>query len=220
MSKLTKGSVLVLCGLIGTMAGANTQADYWTWGPLERTSQGYWINNNIPSECRWTISDAAQKWTNANLKFTFVWRGYVTPQSWSWDAIQGDNFSTTANNIDTQVEGGHTDLTNSAAQVEWRTKSYNPTTGRYVFLDGDVVIHYDRFVVEKDLWCGSGATPSNMYDFPTIMLHEMGHVLGLEHDGNDTANVTVVHNPLNWGMMKRTLTARDIERAVYLYGAP
>ena len=53
-----------------------------------------------------------------------------------------------------------------------------------------------------------------------LILHEMGHVIGLEHDGDDTANVTVVHNPLYGGMMMRNLTARDVERAVYLYGAP
>lgn len=208
---------LAVCGLVTSSAIANTSADYWTWGPLERNSQGYWINNNIPSGCRWTISTAAQKWTDAQLNFTYVWKGYVTPQSWSWDSFQGDNISTTANNFDTQFEGGRTDSVNAAAQVEWRTKSYNATTGRYVFSDGDVVANYNRF--STDLWCSSSTTPSNMYDFATIALHEMGHVIGLEHDGDDTANTTVVNNPLYGGMMKRNLTARDVQRAVYLYGA-
>jgi len=210
--------IATVAAMTSSAATANTHADYWTWGPLERTSQPFWINNNIPSGCRWTITTAAQKWTDANLRFTFVWSGYVTPQSWSYDSFQNDNISTTANTVDTQVEGGHTDFADSAAQTEWRTRSWDPATGRYVFMDGDVVFNYNRF--STDLWCSSTATPTNMYDVATVILHEMGHVIGLEHDGDDTANVTVVHNPLYGGMMKRNLTARDVERAVYLYGAP
>lgn len=228
-----KGKFLTLLAATSVLSAvalplwANTAADKYTWGPLERNVQNLWINTNIPTGCRYAVTDGATKWTNANLRFTYVYKGVVSLRSWIWDTSAtnpntgklGDNFSTSNNTIDTQVEAGTTDYANSLAQVEWRTKSYDPATGRYVFLDGDTIVSSSQ--LSSSLWC-SANVPNNMYDFQTVMLHELGHVMGLEHDAADTANVTVVNNPVYPGEAgaKRTLTARDIERAVYLYGAP
>lgn len=64
----------------------------------------------------------------------------------------------------------------------------------------------------------SWRVPTNMNDFASIGLHELGHVMGLDHDGDDINRVTVVVKPYVRGENKRTLKQRDIDRAVYLYG--
>lgn len=206
-------SLLAIALLAVTPAAANNASDNYTYGPLERTSQRLWINDGIPTGCRYTITNAGTNWTNAPANFSYVWSGYVTPVSWNWNG--SDNISTTANTIDTVVQLGTTDFSNSLAQTEYRTRSYDPATDRYVFLDGDVVVNSAK-VSGSVFWCSpSLPVPSNLWDFETMVLHELGHVLGLAHDPIDSS--TVMWANQNGGAAKRSLTTRDSSRASYLY---
>lgn len=171
------------------------------------------------------MTDAATTWTNAYLNFTFVYKGTVSAQSWTWDTLeynpytteqQGDNVSTSANTIDTSVESGRVDSGNSIAQVERRTASVSGD--RYTFSDGDVV--FNSGIWNTTAWCSTSAVPSNMNDVQSVALHELGHVLGLEHDGDDFSNSTVMGPGYIQGTRRIALTQRDIDRAVWLFGAP
>lgn len=217
-------AVLSSCCVLSVGASAQSNsATMWTWGPLERKVQGYWVNTNVPSGCRWGITDQAKQWTNAALNFTYTYKGLTSYAAWYWDPNRwnsyrnayGDNVSTVNNNIDTQVEGGTVDSGNDVAQTEYTTRSY--TGGRYVFADADIVVNSG--IWSTTAWCSpSLPVPTNMNDFASIGLHELGHVMGLDHDGDDINRVTVVVNPYVRGENKRTLKQRDIDRAVYLYG--
>src|SRR4051812_4609229 len=99
---VTPVALFALGVLTSASALANNAADYYTYGPLQRTSQRLWINDGIPTGCRYTITNAGTTWTNAPANFTYVWSGYVTPVSWNWNGV--DNISTTANTIDTVVQ--------------------------------------------------------------------------------------------------------------------
>lgn len=204
--------LLLSCAAVGSSALADNAADYFTYGPLERSSQRLWINEGIPTGCRYTITNAGATWTNAPSGFSYVWSGYVLPVSWSWNGT--DNISTTANTLDTVVHLGTTDFANSLAQTEYRTRSYNSTTGRYIFMDADVVVNQSK--ISTVFWCSpSTPVPSNMWDFETTMLHELGHVMGMSHDTVDST--TVMWPNQNGGLARRALTTKDSQRASYLY---
>lgn len=217
MSRKTHLWTLAMALPVFAVAGqalANNAADYYTVGKLERNSQPLWINTGIPSGCRYTITDAGTTWTNAPSVFSFVWSGYVDAASWNWSGT--DNVSTTANTLDTVVQLGITDMANSLAQVEWRYRSYDAATGRYLFADGDVIVNHSK-MSGTVFWCSpSLPVPSNMWDFETTMLHELGHVMGMYHDLDDST--AVMWADQNGGAEKRTLRPRDVTRATYLYG--
>jgi hypothetical protein len=48
---------------------------------------------------------------------------------------------------------------------------------------------------------------TNQYDFETIVLHELGHALGLGHSSDSTS---VMYATLNLGVAKRALTTADL----------
>ena len=133
------------------------------------------------------------------------------PTSWNWNG--SDNISTTANTIDTVVQPGTNDYANALAQVEYRTKSYNAATDRYVFLDSDVIVNQAK--MSNTFWCNlSLPVTSNRWDFETTILHELGHVMGTAHDPIDSTKVMWANQ--NGGSAKRTLTTRDASRGSYL----
>jgi len=209
------------------LLGQLSESNYYTAGKLMRNTQGYWINTNIPSGCAYTISEAATKWTNADLAFTFTYRGLTSSQAWYWDTYAynpnpsadrpGDNVSTASNTTDTQLESGAVDTVNTIAQVERRT--YSSTNGRSLWSDADTVYNSNKW--STTAWCSPNyATPSNMVDMQTIALHELGHVIGLGHDGSSGGGYTVMAAYYVNGTERRQLTQRDIDRAVYLYGRP
>jgi hypothetical protein len=86
----------------------------------------------------------------------------------------------------------------------------NPTLGSYVDLThADIIVNYRDFGGEFT----TGATPSFMgYDISTVILHEMGHFLGLCHDSGHTS----IMRPY-YMSARRTLYSFDITKITDLY---
>ncbi len=57
---------------------------------------------------------------------------------------------------------------------------------------------------------------TNSYDLISIALHELGHVLGLDHDDSTNPDVSVMNSRIYKGTT-RQLTQRDIDRVRALY---
>lgn len=76
-----------------------------------------------------------------------------------------------------------------------------------------------RVYVRDDVrwYFGSQQTPAGMYDFESVLTHEFGHALGLEHDVLDG---NVMYRYLSSGVNRRMLTDRDESQLEYLYSGP
>ncbi len=57
------------------------------------------------------------------------------------------------------------------------------------------------------------------YDFESVVLHEMGHGLGLDHNDNCTASRTVMQSTIGRGVQSRSLLSPEVEGVRYLYPA-
>lgn len=90
---------------------------------------------------------------------------------------------------------------NYVAQNTWW---YNPATGATSSSDIDINANYS--------WA-NGAAPGR-YDVQTIVLHEIGHSVGLDHSGNSNA---VMYAYAYTNTTKRSLHSDDINGVQSIY---
>ena len=79
--------------------------------------------------------------------------------------------------------------------------SFPPTDGR---------LHYDG----DEQWSNDVPPPKDSYDLVWVAIHEIGHLLGLQHSNDPNAIMFPVMEP---GKSKRTLSADDIAALKALY---
>ena len=82
--------------------------------------------------------------------------------------------------------------------------------------------HYSEFLVDADIMLNKDFAFSiqpnpSKFDLTSIALHELGHVLGLDHDNETTPQISIMNASISEGM-ERGLSYRDIERVRTLYG--
>lgn len=76
---------------------------------------------------------------------------------------------------------------------------------------------FDTDIFFNEAYHFSPHETSGTFDATTICLHELGHVLGLDHD-NDTSPEKSIMNSQIQKTERRTLSQRDIDRIRRLYG--
>ncbi len=94
------------------------------------------------------------------------------------------------------------------------TLSYNPKTGEIV--DADLAFNLENFDFSL---CGEGEEESAAQDFRYVVLHETGHVFGLNHS-NDPLAIMFVQDSTCLDDPGNHLTSDDEEGVCFYYGDP
>ena len=80
----------------------------------------------------------------------------------------------------------------------------------------------ERSIADSDIFFNPEApfqtSPNGtQVDFETVLLHELGHALGLDHNDNCVVGPTVMESVVSLGVRKRDLFAAETEGVKFLY---
>jgi hypothetical protein len=169
----------------------------WTY-KANPMGENYLVNENC-STCTGeaaAVQKAASTWSNAGAKFTFSYGGATGGSGGPVnDGTNGIWWSST------YFPAGDTTL---AETTYW----YNQTTGD--------ISQVDCVFNDNKTWSTAATTLSGRFDVESVMLHEFGHYLSLDHS---TVQAAVMWPTIGSGTQKRTLNADDIAGIIAIYGA-
>lgn len=162
------------------------------WSFATRSYDGYTYEGVIVDPIYQSlIRDAFQQWEAvANIDFVEVSDGTSTQLRLGWDSIDGPH--------NTVGEASYSGIT---------TGGYNPQNPRYSTTDAEI-----RFDLAETWSTTKSAPASGSVSFYAVALHEIGHVLGLDHT---TDPGTLMYPRLT---DLTSLAAGDIEGARVIYG--
>jgi hypothetical protein len=177
--------------------------DTYNGDPIDWTYQAnpmgedYLVNENC-TDCNGeavAIRNAANTWNNAGAKFIFSYGGATNITNTTGSAADGIN----SINWSTNFPSGSTTL---AQTTYW----YSIPSGNIT--ECDCVFNANK------TWSTAAVTPPGQFDVETVMLHEFGHYLSLDH-----SSVPAVMQPsVSSGTQRRVLTADDINGIIAIYG--
>lgn len=169
----------------------------WTY-QANPMGENYLVNENC-ADCDGeadAIRNAANTWSNAGAKFTFSYGGATnianTPDS-DFDGVNSINWSS-------NFPSGSTTL----AQ----------TTYWYSIPSGNIT-ECDCVLNANQPWSTAAVTPSGQFDVESVMLHEFGHYLSLDH----STAPAVMQPAIPSGTQRRVLSSDDIDGIIAIYGA-
>jgi hypothetical protein len=170
----------------------------WTY-KANPMGEDYVVNENC-EDCSGeaaAVQKAAATWSNAGAKFAFSYGGTTTIYNdpTVQDGINCISWSST------YFPAGSTTL---AEATYW----FNPNNGD--------ITECDCVFNDRHTWSTAATTPGNQFDVESVMLHEFGHYLSLDHSSVPEA---VMWYSTGIGTQKRTLAADDLAGIIAIYGA-
>ncbi|MBU1650750.1 matrixin family metalloprotease [bacterium] len=136
-----------------------------------------------------SLLSAMDSWSNANADFAFNYAGYTSVTNFNYFNFQND--------------------------ICWNPGSSGgalATTSMWFY--GGNMSQADVVFWDVHTW-RTGTTGSNQYDVETVGVHELGHVVGLDHTPISAA---VMYYAIGWWETKRTLHSDDIAGIQAIYG--
>jgi len=117
------------------------------------------------------------------------------------------------------VEGGSQNTVTTRVAAEWGTE---PVFGKNEEPAKTVYLYQKNRLFDTDIFFNQAFHFSTngrvgTFDATTICLHELGHVLGLDHDNNSSPEQSIMNSQIHKNET-RPLSQRDVERVHRLYG--
>lgn len=191
--------VFILIGLLGIQAcgrkfNPEEACNFVQSGNLQRVS---WkeripvkllIHTSVPTEAYGAIERAVESW---NRDFG---REILVIEAWG---VGGSN---------SPVQDGHNII---YWMTSWETSRANEQARTTIYWHGNQIFEADLRLnaYNYSLFTGPGSNVSGV-DLESLVLHELGHVLGLAHNDNLGS---VMNISLSSGQTRRTLDAQDVE---------
>ncbi|MCB1046572.1 MAG: matrixin family metalloprotease [Calditrichaeota bacterium] len=194
MSKLT---ILVALGLLAGQASAfSVIGNDWSYLAAPRTVE-YTVNDASVPGANSVLVAASDTWSAIDFNcFTYNLNGSNT------DTVLDDLTVDPADGNDIFAAG--TDPTALAVTQSWHYTA-TPTE----------MIEWNMQIFTNYTWhTGAGVAPSGSYDLQSVVLHELGHALGLGHSGTSSA---VMFATLPDGVNKRVLQPDDLDGFEFIY---
>jgi hypothetical protein len=184
-------------GFAYVIAKTNGDPIDWTY-QANPMGENYLVNENC-STCTGeaaAVQKAAATWSNAGAKFTFSYGG-----------------TTTINNLPPAKDGINCIIWSSTYFPAGDTTLAETT---YWFYTNGDIFEVDCVFNDNKTWSTGTTTPGGQIDLESVMLHEFGHYLSLDHS---TVQAAVMWPTIGAGTQKRTLNADDIAGIIAIYGA-
>ena len=169
---------------------------------------------DLPVEWRPSVINAASKWSNIGTKFRFVQDQDIAPfrTVLAWDHDENWlGFYIAPGEVRivkaSQIPARSRLLLDGAPAITWPYPERKGSTITF----GAVLVINDVYSFSTD-----GTPNSNEYDLESILVHELGHVVGL---GHNLFEVSSVMWPFGLtGQVRRELSESDKDKVISLYG--
>ncbi len=156
-------------------------------------------NDGMPKGARQRTRDGAAEWNYSKFRFTF-----------GKDACLSSGSESIFNEIN-QINMGKLQESVQARTHIWAF------TGEPDTLECDIQFN-NKMINDLTWYTGTGTPASREIDWWTIAAHELGHCLGLNHDGSDNGEKPVMFKSTSPGEVRRELTRDDIGGRNFIYG--
>lgn len=167
------------------------------------------ISDQFANDEDQAIRDMANAWSDSlNQATQFMDAAYVTPELNSLDMAQYEDSV-----IGVYKMSAWPSALPATALAVTQLIGVRKNIGRaseYIDIQhADILVNYDYFAFSTDNTEG--------YDLQTIVLHEMGHLLGLYHD-NSSVEESVMYPSITRSVENRAPKERDVRSIETLYG--
>jgi hypothetical protein len=98
-------------------------------------------------------------------------------------------------------------------QIGWIPADIYPAA-TYVWKSGTTILESDTTINDQYKWSVATPTPFDSVDIQTVVLHELGHALGLDH----SSPPAVTQPYVDYGEQRRVLTQDDKDGIIAIYG--
>lgn len=190
-------------------AGAIPQNYYY------RTSQNVKINYALPVLCDTNIAAAGATVNNLGTKFQLTGaRNYYTSTYYAANQDPGFVNVQDASSMSSLMMTQRSYIVSSSTPYETTDSTVYINTDRLYYDAGDTV-------QSTDFVCGDNVTTSNIgtrLDFQSALVHEFGHVMGMDHRTDGTTGSCVMATYLNASQIRRAFCADEKGLMVGFYG--